>query len=58
MKYLVLCCSMAIMASGCVASALNAEKTEPAQAQPPELPAPDMKQLPRLSKDDFNRIAA
>jgi len=60
MKYLVLFGTMIILACGCTPSVLKAEKQGSAPAQPDvQAPAePDLKQLPRLSRDDFNRIAA
>jgi hypothetical protein len=67
MKYLVLFCSVVTLASalcavpfgsGCTPSVLKAKKTAPAPAQPEAQPAVDLKELPKLSRDDFNRIAA
>ena len=60
MKYLLLSGTIMILACGCTPSVLKAEKTATSREQPAvQTPAePDLKQLPKLTRDDFNRIAA
>ena len=57
MKYLLLFCSMVMFTWGCTPSVLKDEKPEPPKVYSLTY-VPNLEGLPRLSRDDFNRIAA
>jgi hypothetical protein len=50
-------CLIALLAGGCAPPALKTDRPEPKKAEPQAPAAPDLEKLPRLSRDDFNRIA-
>lgn len=58
MKNLITGCLVAVIACGCGSPAVVSDRPEPPKMKAPAPQPVDLKELPRLSKDDFNRIAA
>ncbi len=58
MRTIIPVCLIALLAGGCAPPALKPDRPGPRKAEPRAPAAPDLEKLPRLSRDDFNRVAA
>ncbi len=59
MKNLIACCLVVVFTCGCQSPVVVSDRPEPAKKiKAPAPETPDLKDLPRFSQGDFNRIAA